>query len=96
MGDGECMVREGFDTHNLADNLRRAMLHDEEVYAEPSTFLPERFSAIDSSNVPPDPRAIIYGFGRRLDLIISSRRLRMIHNRADVALALILPTCISS
>ncbi|THH06109.1 hypothetical protein EW146_g9716 [Bondarzewia mesenterica] len=39
-----------------------AMLHDESVYPDPDNFVPERFA---SGSVQPDPRRLLYGFGRR-------------------------------
>lgn len=39
-----------------------AMMHDARVYASPHTFDPSRFL---KANPEPDPRKIIFGFGRR-------------------------------
>ncbi|KAF9028099.1 cytochrome P450 [Rhodocollybia butyracea] len=39
-----------------------AMLHDETVYENPADFIPDRFM---QRNPPPDPRDLLYGFGRR-------------------------------
>jgi len=43
------------------------MLHDEEVYPDPSTFKPERFLTKDGKIDPNvrDPTDIAFGFGRR-------------------------------
>ncbi|ETN38214.1 uncharacterized protein HMPREF1541_06245 [Cyphellophora europaea CBS 101466] len=40
-----------------------AMLHDPAVYASPDTFNPERFLG---AHPEPDPKAICFGFGRRI------------------------------
>jgi len=42
-----------------------AMMHDDNVYPEPDKFLPERFMSQNGVEVSPDPRTVIYGFGRR-------------------------------
>jgi cytochrome P450 len=39
-----------------------AMCHDPAVYPSPSTFDPERFLG---SSPQPDPRELVFGFGRR-------------------------------
>ncbi|TFY63634.1 hypothetical protein EVJ58_g3137 [Rhodofomes roseus] len=41
-----------------------AMFHDPEVYQEPETFNPERFSGMNVDRYD-DPRRIVFGFGRR-------------------------------
>jgi len=43
------------------------MLHDENVYPDPSTFRPERFLTEDgklNADIQ-DPTTIVFGFGRR-------------------------------
>ncbi|KAJ7510102.1 cytochrome P450 [Mycena galericulata] len=42
------------------------MAHDPEVYANPMTFNPSRFIASDGHSPEPDPRDIVFGFGRRV------------------------------
>ncbi|KAJ7510129.1 cytochrome P450 [Mycena galericulata] len=42
------------------------MAHDPEVYANPMTFNPCRFIASDGHSPEPDPRDIVFGFGRRV------------------------------
>ena len=44
--------------------ISRFMLHDPEVYPEPSKFDPERFLGPQPQ---PDPRNVSFGFGRRHD-----------------------------
>jgi len=48
------------------------MLHDEEIYPDPSTFRPERFLTEDGKLDLKirDPTTVAFGFGRRSDLII--------------------------
>ncbi|KAG5721459.1 O-methylsterigmatocystin oxidoreductase [Termitomyces sp. T112] len=46
-------------------NIQR-ILHDPEVYANPHSFYPERFIAIGDRSAEPDPRAVSFGFGRRI------------------------------
>lgn len=48
--------------------IHRMMMHDEQNFADPSVFLPERFS--QNSEKPGrtsqlDPAAAVFGFGRR-------------------------------
>ncbi|KAH9829577.1 cytochrome P450 monooxygenase [Rhodofomes roseus] len=44
-----------------------AMLRDEELYADPDTFDPERFTGLsEAKSEETDPRRIVFGFGRRL------------------------------
>lgn len=45
--------------------MHRGMLQDEEVYPDPTTFSPQRFEPVVGTVPPPDPRALVYGFGRR-------------------------------
>ncbi|KAF4120606.1 Cytochrome P450, partial [Geosmithia morbida] len=40
--------------------------HDPEVYEDPMSFNPERFLAKDGHEPAPDPRTLIFGFGRRV------------------------------
>lgn len=45
-----------------------SILRDETVYAEPDKFLPERYvknGALDLNSIP-DPRILLFGFGRRI------------------------------
>jgi cytochrome P450 len=41
--------------------IRRAMAHEEAMYANPDEFCPDRFRDSKAR----DPRAYIFGFGRR-------------------------------
>ena len=41
------------------------MTHDPEVYTDPDVFRPERFIAENGETLPPDPRTLVFGFGRR-------------------------------
>ena len=55
---------------NKADHVRRAMTHDPEVYPDPDEFLPSRFAAPMEGGLvqeppAPDPRDVVFGFGRR-------------------------------
>ncbi|KAJ7775174.1 cytochrome P450 [Mycena metata] len=43
-----------------------SMAHDPEVYANPMEFNPSRFIASDNHIPEPDPRDIVFGFGRRV------------------------------
>ncbi|KAI0083867.1 cytochrome P450 [Irpex rosettiformis] len=43
-----------------------AMLHDERVYPEPSTFNPDRFLNGEGRTPQNDPRDVAFGFGRRI------------------------------
>ncbi|KAJ7584553.1 cytochrome P450 [Mycena floridula] len=43
-----------------------AMLHDEEIYPDPDSFIPERFLTDGRLNNVQDPRDIIFGAGRRI------------------------------
>ncbi len=62
-----CFVsyRSQFLVHN---SLTRAILHDEEVYPEPSKFDPERFLKNESVSfeLQPDPN-FSFGYGRRYE-----------------------------
>ncbi|KAH8108239.1 cytochrome P450 [Phellopilus nigrolimitatus] len=40
--------------------------HDPETYFEPSIFKPERYLGVDGRKPEPDPRALVFGFGRRI------------------------------
>ncbi|KAJ7343182.1 cytochrome P450 [Mycena albidolilacea] len=42
------------------------MAHDPEVYADPMVFNPSRFIASDGHTPEPDPRDLVFGFGRRV------------------------------
>ena len=46
------------------------MLHDEKDYPEPEEFKPDRFLAGEYGPAR-DPRTLIYGFGRRYDVLSS-------------------------
>jgi cytochrome P450 len=43
------------------------MAHDENVYAHPMTFNPDRFLG---SNPEPDPMDVMFGFGRHATLLL--------------------------
>jgi len=45
------------------------MLHDEEIYGDPSAFRPERFLTQDRKldSIIRDPATVAFGFGRRSD-----------------------------
>ncbi|KAJ7584571.1 cytochrome P450 [Mycena floridula] len=43
-----------------------AMLHDEEIYPDPDSFIPERFLTDGRLNNVQDPRDIVFGAGRRI------------------------------
>ena len=45
--------------------IPRQMAHDPEDYPEPIAFKPERFLVEDGTPVPPDPKTLVFGFGRR-------------------------------
>lgn len=42
------------------------MTHDPETYHDPMEFKPERFLGVDGREPEMDPRAVVYGFGRRI------------------------------
>jgi len=44
---------------------RWAMLHDPNIYTDPSAFRPERFLNSQSAQAEPDPEPSVFGFGRR-------------------------------
>lgn len=48
----------------MPDNLRREMLHDPEVYADPMVFNPERFNGVDAEMAKAS--SLAFGFGRRV------------------------------
>jgi cytochrome P450 len=41
------------------------MLHDQEVYADPEEFNPDRFIPEGTKPAAPDPARAAFGFGRR-------------------------------
>lgn len=41
------------------------MTHDPESYHDPDKFKPERFLGENGMAIEPDPRALVFGFGRR-------------------------------
>ncbi|PCH37164.1 cytochrome P450 [Wolfiporia cocos MD-104 SS10] len=43
-----------------------AILHDASLYPDPNNFVPERYSAKGNSYANPDPRAFVFGYGRRV------------------------------
>ncbi|KAJ6597185.1 cytochrome P450, partial [Mycena vulgaris] len=47
----------------------RNMAHDPEFYADPMTFNPSRFIASEGHTPEPDPRDLVFGFGRRCKLL---------------------------
>ncbi|KAI0777944.1 cytochrome P450 [Irpex lacteus] len=49
-----------------------AMLHDERVYPDPSSFNPDRFLKGEGHTPQNDPRDVAFGFGRRQDLAENS------------------------
>ncbi|KAJ6502263.1 cytochrome P450 [Mycena sanguinolenta] len=42
------------------------MVHDPEIYTDPLVFNPSRFIASDGHTPEPDPRDVVFGFGRRV------------------------------
>jgi cytochrome P450 len=54
-------IHDGF----LIPKGSRNMAHDPEVYAHPDMFDPSRFIASVGHVPEPDPRDLIFGFGRR-------------------------------
>ena len=60
------------ESYQLFSLQHRSMLHDEEIYPDPSNFRPERFLTEDGQLDPKirDPTTVAFGFGRRSDLII--------------------------
>ncbi|KAH0582167.1 hypothetical protein H2248_011819 [Termitomyces sp. 'cryptogamus'] len=42
-----------------------AILHDEKTYDKPDEFVPQRFEDTPDVKSAPDPRELVYGFGRR-------------------------------
>ena len=49
----------------IANLFFRQMAHDPEDYPDPASFKPERFLVEGGKPMPPDPRTLIFGFGRR-------------------------------
>ncbi|TFK75549.1 cytochrome P450 [Pluteus cervinus] len=43
-----------------------AMTHDPAIYRDPMTFNPDRFLASPGHTPEPDPRQVVFGFGRRI------------------------------
>ena len=52
-------------------NFYRAMLYDEKEYPDPESFKPERYINV-GKNGPRNPVDVIFGFGRRLVLLLFS------------------------
>lgn len=48
----------------------RAMLHDQEVYADPEEFNPDRFIPEGTKPAAPDPARAAFGFGRRYAIFL--------------------------
>jgi len=42
------------------------LTHDPENYHDPMDFKPERFLGVDGRALEPDPRTLVFGFGRRI------------------------------
>ncbi|KAJ7504102.1 cytochrome P450 [Mycena galericulata] len=49
-----------------------AMLHDQDVYADPEEFTPDRFIPEGTKPAAPDPARAAFGFGRRYAIFASS------------------------
>ena len=45
------------------------MAHNPDDYPDPFVFKPERFLVEDGRPTPPDPRTLVFGFGRRYFLV---------------------------
>lgn len=59
-------IKESYRRSNLMDS-NRSILHDPNIYEEPSRFMPERFLKDGKLNPEaPDPSSAAFGFGRRI------------------------------
>ena len=62
--------------------ISRQMLHDPEVYSDPTTFRPERFLG---PKPEPDPRQICFGFGRRYGVSYTCSKLVVLKSSLEYA-----------
>ena len=58
------LVQRRFSENLRCALMHRAVMHDPELYPDPFTFSPDRFTASDTSRQP-DPRQFAFGFGKR-------------------------------
>ena len=59
------LVLRRFSEHSIISAIvHRAVMHDPELYPDPCTFSPDRFTASDTSRQL-DPRQFAFGFGKR-------------------------------
>lgn len=58
------LVQRRFSENLRCTLMHRAVMHDPELYPDPFTFSPDRFTASNTSRQP-DPRQFAFGFGKR-------------------------------